>query len=448
MGKGFDDDFGIDFDGDSWASGLKPKISPSRKAFNLISGNRKVIVGIASFVIVLLAILTYTNFMTSKNFREASDTAYTPAYKVRYQELGSQVISNYFSGLPSPTPLSSDVSWSGGSMPDEDERDATKLQSAMDASGKAPVITGITLLRGEQNELPLTQAASLTNPEDFSDSYQETLTYYITMNGQPMEATISFLTPNRDSDALPILLSAPTVTPFLFNDEEQKVTDNPMGDSNMVEAKVNNEGLNNVVGRFVTAYAKNDQNTLQQLTQDSQGRKFVGIGGFESKGNHQVLWSYNDTTEENSRDKAVVRIRFTMTQTVKGEDDSEDSYDVEQEMDLLVHDVRSNLPAIVSWGPAGTWRSLSPFSVARDSEHMEQSVEDDSDNDVDSPTTSESTSTESTTTKPSSTSKTTQNTTQRTTQNNDVDSPSGTSGNSGGNMEMDSETCKLLGLDC
>lgn len=457
MGKGFNDSFDIDFDND-WASNMKPKLSGSKKAFNYISSSRKAIVGLFSVILIILMVLGYTNLMTSKNFREASETAYTPAYKVRYQELGSQVISNYFAGLPPTVPLSSDVSWSGGTMPDEDETSAADLQSVMASKGSnAPEITGITFIKGEQNELPLTQAASLSNPEDFSDSYQETLTYYITMNGHPMEATISFLTPNRDADALPILLSAPTVTPYTVNSDPQNVTDNPMGDPNMVEAKVNSEGLDNVVGRFTKAYAKNDQNVLQQLTQDSQGRKFVGIGGFEASNNHQVLWAYNDSTIEDSRDKAVVRIRFTMTQTVKGEEEgSESTFDVDQEMDLLVHNVRSNLPAIVSWGPAGSWRSLEPFSVARENEHREQGdIEEEeqssSSNDLDSGSSDDD--------DESSTTSTTSTTTEKTTsRNNDLDSNSSnsnsgestSSGNSGGsgNMEMDAETCKLLGLDC
>lgn len=456
MGKGIED-FGMDFNPDEWASGMKPKLSSSDKMFNFMSRSRKGIVAFATVLLIIMGFMTYTNFVTSSNFKEVGETAFTPAYKVRYNELGSQVISNYFAGLPAPVPLSSDVSWSGGSMPSEDEVSASELQSSMSGSNSAPEIKGITFLRGEQNELKLTQAAALSNPEDFSDSYQETLTYYITMNGQPMEATISFLTPNRESGALPVLLSAPTVTPYLFNDDAQNVTDNPMGDDSMIEAKVNTEGLNTVVGRFVKAYAKNDQGALQQLTQDKEGRKFVGIGGFQANGDHQVLWAYNDTTVEDSRDKAVVRIRFGMTQTVQGEEEgSEETYDVEQEMDLLVHNVRSSLPAIVSWGPAGTWRTLEPFDVARDSDYKEQSEQDEDskpkNNDLDSGSSSSSDDSDDSSTSSTTTTK----------PNNDLDSGSSTSGgsssNSGGSggsdsggsgeMQIDDETCRLLGLDC
>ena len=189
--------------------------------------------------------------------------------------------------------------------------------------------------------------------------------------------------PKEDTTTPPVLLNTPSFVE-MPEQTEGGVTVNsaPSAIPDMARYSGNTDGLDAVLARFARAWAENDQATLLALTQDAQGRKYAGLGGWESGGNVNIDWVYQRVPDMTTDGNAYVQATFTIKQkvtpeTVSGDDESLDpkEFTMTQTMDFLVHDVGGGLPAIVAWGPAGTWHNLEPYGNARDKEKSPEQVE-------------------------------------------------------------------------
>lgn len=358
---------------------LKPAMSVSDSFFSTVINSKKAIGVILVIGLLLVTIMTVANLRTSGRLSEAAENGYSPAFKTRYQDVGEQVITSYFTGTPMPIPTAQGVENNGGSQSKNlsDETDPTKLQQSNKVSGNAPELSGVKFLYGKQESYSLSSKDSLTNPEDFSSPHSEVLCYWLTFNGQLMKSCINLLTPDQDKiDVPPVLLSDPSLIPVEVDQTPQGVNGDPSSLNGYTEAKYNEDAVKRVLSRFSAAYAKNDQSTLQQLTQDSSGRKYIGLGGFTTSGTPNIVWAASPSGDTET---VLARISFPMQQSATIEDsDGEETtkdFSVTQVMDVMITKSTSNLPAIVSWGAAGSYKDLSEYSVGKeDNDGKDQTV--------------------------------------------------------------------------
>lgn len=324
------------------------------------------------FVAVLLVSLVALTFFANNSAKKAEQSAAAaenPGFRVRYDSIGKETLHAYFKGDTSPIPLSRNVQWKGTTKTvDLNETDPTKLQQTNTKSESTPTITGLELINGYRTPFTITKDVKLSNPEDFIDAEVENLTYYVVINGQPMLASISLLSPvSPDSKALPVLLESPTLSPPQPTGDAEQVSTDPGNNAELRKFDTNNKNLNSVVNRWAKAWVTNNQGDLLQITQDSKGRKYVGLGGWQLSSAPEIKWAY----KVGSSDDVVMQISFDITQLALSKDSEgkelKKEFTSTQVMDLLVQKSNTDLPAIVSWGPAGTWEKLTPYSVAHES---------------------------------------------------------------------------------
>lgn len=379
-------DYALYSDGaqENFIAGIRPVQGLAMDKIKNFNRNYKILWALLVFFVLFTLILGVGTYLNAFNASRDRAAAETPTYKVRHDSLGSQIVTNYLMGLPPPNvTLGSEVVWpqgSGSGSVTDTETDPQKLQQVGTPSTQddIPVISGVTLDHGERKDFPLDHNAKLPDPEPFlKGTQEEVLRYYLIMNGQPMMMSINLLVPPKeDITTPPILLNTPSFVEMPKQIEGGvNVKSAPSGMEDMSKYSGDTDGLQDALGRFAKAWAKNDQDTLLSITQDAQGRKYVGLGGWESSGDVNIDWIYQRIPDMTTNESAYVQATFTIKQevipeTTTGEDDGLEpkEFSMTQTMDFLVHDVGGGLPAIVAWGPAGSWQNLTPYGNARDKE--------------------------------------------------------------------------------
>lgn len=371
--------------------GVRPVQGLALDKMKKFERNRKIVKNLGIILIVAGLFVLVASYFNAYNASKDREAAETPTYKVRHDSLGAQIVTNYLMGLPPPNVmLGSEVVWpqgGGTSAVSDTETDPDKLQQigVPENQDEVPTISGVTLDHGERKDFPLDHNAKLPDPEPFMENTQEeVLRYYLIMNGQPLMMSVNLLVPPKeDTTTPPVLLNTPS---FVEMPEQNEggvtVKSAPSAIPDMAKYSGKTDGLDAVLARFAKAWAENDQATLLALTQDAQGRKYAGLGGWESGGNVNIDWVYQRVPDMTTDGSAYVQATFTIKQKVtpetsSGDDESLDpkEFTMTQTMDFLVHDVGGGLPAIVAWGPAGTWHNLEPYGNARDKEKSPEQVE-------------------------------------------------------------------------
>lgn len=362
----------------------------SRRRTNYVLALRNAgIIGAVGLLTLGGATINSTIQKTRENTEKIEQIS-NPSFQTRHQAIGRQVVINYLKGGYAPISYTKDVTW-GTTSPLLDTNsnstvstDAASTQSEADdeattkkdaeqiqSSSKNITLTEVTFISGYQTDMYIPNGDLDRHPE-MVGAKMEVLQYYAVFNGQPVYINISLASP-QDINELPVLIATPTIDVPKSIESFGNLRNEPLGRNSSVSLSKESQ---NQVNRWSKAWAQNDTATLKQIANDDNVQaRYEGIGNWNVDANSQVkvLWSYEKTYATHSGKYLVARVQFDMYQNVKVED-SEQPQRVtnKQTMDIIIANNDSGLPSIVSWGPAGTWDDLEPYSVANVSKENEK----------------------------------------------------------------------------
>lgn len=333
-------------------------------------------------MIILALVVTLVMLNVGSKYADTAkkaEEATSPAMKVRYGEYGAQVIEDWFVGN-APTPgirLATGVTWPGSSVDPVTGMVTFKQDSSK--VGKT-TINGVRQIDGYRKVANLDPKAYKSNPE-INNPVDEVNIYTATLNQQQVWIAIYFLIPDPENDSsLPVLRnqpgvfeSRPTVSLGGENSLAFAFDDRPEGYN--LDPKKLPDSAQPIIVRWASAWAENRMTDIKISTGDSSTeRHYRGLGGWQTdEGPITVLWSYSIPFEgQGDRDFVVARIQFNMVQ-----DAAVEAYQSQQKaqgaipsnlyqvqtMDVLIADSDSGSPTVVSWGPAGSFHDISPYST-------------------------------------------------------------------------------------
>lgn len=303
---------------------------------------------------------------------------YNPSVKVRFSQLGSQVISAWYNGGSQPVALADGISWpssvpvtnkdqqgttqqpqkgdkpqSGASATDQ-KSDQTQLQTKpLDGT---PVVSNIAFVYGSQTKQPT---------EEHPNAYVESLTYSATVNGVLQYITILFRIDDLSDLALPALVAEPSlVNP---DDVNAKIeADN--GPKELKNWSVSTEQLSQL-DSWAKAYTTDDRATLKRLTGDTnKGDVFIGLvsGNWDYVPNSiKVVWAKS----MNEPNNGYARVSWQIQEVVAGVKDASGkattkTYKQTMTMDLLITNKETALLSVIDWGAAGSYEKLTKYGNA------------------------------------------------------------------------------------
>lgn len=163
------------------------------------------------------------------------------------------------------------------------------------------------------------------------------------------------------TDKGPRLAGSPSIAPW--TDAQAS----PEGDSDY--SNFGNLGVDansqtaRAVGRWAVAYAENDEDTLLDVTGDSNSsHRYVGLGGWKVADKNSSVQILQAISVNNGNQLLRVRVLLEDGRTEPKE--NENVYRMYADFDVLVSSPDSATPQVVSWGAAGSGASLTPYSTA------------------------------------------------------------------------------------
>ena len=304
---------------------------------------------------------------------------YNPSVKVRFSQLGSQVISAWYNGGSQPVALADGISWpSSVPVTNKDQQGTTqqpqkgdKPQSGASATDQksdqtqpqtkpldgTPVVSNIAFVYGYQTKQPT---------EEHPNAYVESLTYSATVNGVLQYITILFRIDDLSDLALPALVAEPSlVNP---DDVNAKIeADN--GPKELKNWSVSTEQLSQL-DSWAKAYTTDDRATLKRLTGDTnKGDVFIGLvsGNWDYVPNSiKVVWAKSMNEPNNGYARVSWQIQEVVDSGVKDASGkaSTKTYKQTMTMDLLVTNKETALLSVIDWGAAGSYEKLTKYGNA------------------------------------------------------------------------------------
>lgn len=304
---------------------------------------------------------------------------YNPSVKVRFSQLGSQVISAWYNGGSQPVAVADGISWPSSAPVTNNGQDAKKTQkddkpqSGADATTDqkpnqgqpqtkaldgTPVVSNIAFVYGSQTKQPT---------EEHPNAYVESLTYSATVNGVLQYITILFRIDDLSDLALPALVAEPS----LVNPDDVNVkveADN--GPKDLKGWSISTEQLSQLES-WAKAYTEDDRATLKRLTSDTnKGDVFVGLvsGNWEYvPGSIKVIWSKSMNEPNNGYARVSWQIQEVVdsgSKDASGKAADKKTYKQTMTMDLLVTNKETALLSVIDWGAAGSYEKLSRYGNA------------------------------------------------------------------------------------
>lgn len=304
--------------------------------------------------VVYNAIMANTNRSLNSSLSDTLKTQYNPSFKVRYADLGAEVINAWYSGKPAPVNVADGLTWNS-SVP------AAITGSAPVAApnkGAALTVAGVAFSGG-------TEIESTTVPGRF----EERLRYYALVNGVPYIIGVSIAIPNLDDInsvptliATPAILSKATISP----DKTDKLID---PSAKMIKASISQQALS-VVDTWAKAWTEDIPASLKSVTADpSPANTYRGLGGGWSyvPNSANISWSV-----VSPKDSSVAIARVTWQMRTPGTtipDTSGNNLPPQvlpgatqtQTMDILVGKFNEGSPSVTAWGQAGTYPELKAY---------------------------------------------------------------------------------------
>lgn len=342
-------------------------------------------IAVTAIIVIMTMFSSVTTLMSNSDTKSMAEKAQSPAFKTRYQDLGKGIIEAYYGGLPPPTSLMSDVTWStvGGT-------DQIGISSGGDSTGTASAGTGSGVVTGTKvknitfvygTSTPFMLPAKAANDKNvaplFPNPRREVLYYYGTVGQNVYQFSVSLVIPDQDDYRMPPYLEKQPVmmemTP-LTRVSAQIDRPDPSVLTNGIEftEKALPQPAVDVVATWASAFAQNDGDTLKRLTGDSSTKEYSGIGGFALVGTPSVDWSYAFTT---SKEFIVAQVTFSIvtkssmnsdgTDSSSSSDSSRgeapDQFISNQSLVVLIENADKGVPNISAWGPPGSWNRISPY---------------------------------------------------------------------------------------
>lgn len=303
---------------------------------------------------------------------------YNPSVKVRFSQLGSQVISAWYNGGSQPVALADGISWpSSVPVTNKDQHGTTQQPQKGDKpqSGAAtdqkpdqtqlqtkpidgtPVVSNIAFVYGSQTKQPT---------EEHPNAYVESLTYSATVNGVLQYITILFRIDDLSDLALPALVAEPSlVNP---DDVNAKIeADN--GPKELKNWSVSTEQLSQL-DSWAKAYTTDDRATLKRLTGDTnKGDVFIGLvsGNWDYVPNSiKVVWAKSMNEPNNGYARVSWQIQEVVDSGVKDASGkaTTKTYKQTMTMDLLITNKETALLSVIDWGAAGSYEKLTKYGNA------------------------------------------------------------------------------------
>lgn len=308
---------------------------------------------------------------------------YNPSVKVRFSQLGGQVISAWYNGGSQPVALADGISWPAsvpvtnkdqqgttqqpqkGDKPQsgavnittDQKSDQTQAQPQTRALDGTPVVSNIAFVYGSQTKQPT---------EEHPNAYVESLTYSATVNGVLQYITILFRIDDLSDLALPALVAEPSlVNP---DDVNAKIeADN--GPKDLKNWNVSTEQLSQL-DSWAKAYTTDDRATLKRLTGDTnKGDVFIGLvsGNWDYVPNSiKVVWAKSMNEPNNGYARVSWQIQEVVDSGVKDASGkaTTKTYKQTMTMDLLVTNKETALLSVIDWGAAGSYEKLTKYGNA------------------------------------------------------------------------------------
>lgn len=319
--------------------------------------------------VILMPVSLLLSFIVADNNRSLNtelsktlETQYNPSFRVRYDNLGAEVVSAWYNKQAAPINLDANVVWveaAAGNLSGE----TTTNTSTAKTNTASLKLSGVSFLRGSQ-------IASKGN----AGRYEERLEYYALINGVPQIIGVTIAIPKLDDiNSLPILVSAPTIigkpnVGIITENAMVKPTD-ALGTANLTDtAKVS------LVNTWAKAWTEDDAAALKAATQDPNNENtYRGLGGGWAyvPNSAKVEWS---ALAPDAGGNAVARVTWEMqTPTViippvTGADPQPEQKITgavqKQSMDILIGKFDQGSPSVLAWGQVGTYMELKPLRNA------------------------------------------------------------------------------------
>lgn len=311
---------------------------PTRTARRKRDKARLVVNVLIAFIIlatIFNSLAAFANLRSSVAFREAAAAQSSPSFKVRYDDLGGQVVSAWISGESPVVDTIDGLVW-----PTEGES-GMSVASVSFTGGNTVAIDG-------------------------TSDFHESLSYVVVIDdGSQFTATIE-MGIISGPPARPVLLSAPFVQPRAEVSVIARVgtpswENFPVGSESPIIAQANN---------WATAWTTNSTSELKSLTGDSSLATYTGLVSEEEwsvvEGSTRIMWAAVRPDDG----MVVARYVWDIQATVEESDpdvEPPQPKTIRQSIDLLVADAGSGLPRIVAWGDPGTYADLTPLQNATNS---------------------------------------------------------------------------------
>ena len=321
----------------------------------------KIVVFSVASVLALMcgsAVMSTAEIVNSKQMRKDIENNVSPAFKVRYSELGKEVIYSYFAGKAPVTNMLSTAGWS-------DESRKNTLE-----------VTSLALLDAEQKSVNLdaVEVKRAGGTKAFPNPRKEMLTYAGMIDGKQYRFTVTLLIPDvMSTTKKPYLVSPPTIEPMEDLVAVQLSADKPpVGEGSMFSPVELPSSANKAFASWASAYAENDGEALKRMTGDTDATHvYKGLGDFRLEGVPTVQWAVQYTTpQESNSDIVLARINFnliantTSNTSSKSSSSSNEGVIFPQTMDVMLYDASKGDPNIVAWGPPGSWQSMRSYMNA------------------------------------------------------------------------------------
>lgn len=298
---------------------------------------------------------------------------YNPSVRVRFSQLGEQVVYAWYNGGTQIVPVAKGISWPEADaasvvfterLPEEDAEllslDDGENGQATDGAARegTPVVRNVAFVGGAQSFQPT---------KEMPNSYVEHLTYSAVVNGSVQYITILFRIDDLSRVTLPSLIAQPS----LVNPENYlRSVEADAGPAELSDWKVDAE-QGSQLEAWAKAYSTDDRASLKRLTGDTNKESvYVGLvnGGWTYvPGSLNVIWSKSLS----EGDAGYARVRWEIQEEVdtgtfdpRTRESVVKVYRQEQVMDLLVSGKETALLSVIDWGEAGSYQELHKFGSA------------------------------------------------------------------------------------
>lgn len=330
----------------------------------------------AMVLLVLVAGVTMFNGVrinakTAEQNVVTSEQNWNPAFKVRYGDLGKDVIAQWYSLGKQPIPTGKGVNWPGVKPDDPQGSNSSQDNSAPANTEKKGVnISSISLLEGKRYDAQFTRTG-------ISEGHVESLSYLITVNGKQYVSAITLnITdddPKNPDKGKPVLTSTPTLLPYnIFLAQNNDVTSEPLDLPKPQESP--NDSTKTALNSFLTAWTKNDPVALKQIAQDNDPtHAYYGLGNGWKLSTTTPTINWTRVGKVGVKDYTIMNVTFTIQSLgplpqAKGDQQPTEAdrpvYTMEQTLEITIDKYNEGLPTIVAWGASGTWPTLEPYSNA------------------------------------------------------------------------------------